>query len=57
MKNMGEYHDNYLKRDVLILADIFEKCVNWPLKIYELAPSHYFSSPELTWDTVLKMTE
>ena len=57
MKNMGEYHDNYLKRDVLILADIFEKCVNWPLKIYKLAPSHYFSSPELTWDAVLKMTE
>ena len=57
MKNMGEYHDNYLKRDVLILADIFEKCVNWLLKIYKLAPSHYFSSPELTWDAVLKMTE
>ena len=46
-----------MKRDVLILADIFEKCVNWPLKIYKLTPSHYFSSPELTWDAVLKMTE
>ena len=57
MKNMVEYHDNYLKRDVLILVDIFEKCVNWPLKIYKLAPSHYFSCPELTWDAVLKMTE
>ena len=25
MKNMGDYHDRYLKKDVLLLVDVFEK--------------------------------
>ena len=24
MKNMGDYHDHYLKKDVLLLAHVFE---------------------------------
>ena len=57
MKNMGDYHDHYLKKDVLLLADVFEKFIKTCLKYYELDPCHYFSSPGLSWDAMLKMTD
>ena len=57
MKNMGDYHDHYLKKDVLLLADVFERFISTCLKYYELDPCHYFSSPGLSWDAVLKKTE
>ena len=56
MKNMGEYYDHYLKKDVLLLADVFEKFIDTCLKFYGLDPCHYFSSPGLSWDAMLKMT-
>ena len=56
MKNMGDYHDHYLKKDVLLLTDVFEKFIDTCLKYYELNPCHYFSVPMLSWDAMLKMT-
>ena len=56
MKNMGDYHDYYSKKDVLLLADVFEKFIDACLKYYGLDPCHYFSSPGLSWDAMLKMT-
>ena len=56
MKNMGDYHDHYLKRDVLLLADVCEKFIDMCLKFYKLDPCDYFSSPGLSWDALLKMT-
>ena len=56
MKNMGDYHDHYLKKDVLLLTDVFEKFIDTCLKYYGLDPCHYFSSPGLSWDAMLKMT-
>ena len=53
---MGDYHDHYLKKDVLLLADVFEKFIDTCLKYYGLDPCHYFSSPGLSWDAMLKMT-
>ena len=53
---MGDYHDHYLKKDVLLLADVFEKFIGTCLKYYGLDPCHYFSSPGLSWDAMLKMT-
>ena len=56
MKNMGDYHDHYLKNDVLLLTDVFEKLIDTCLKYYGLDPCHYFSSPGSSWDAMLKMT-
>ena len=56
MENMGDYHDHYLKKDVLLLADVFEKFIDTCLEFYALDSCHYFSSPGLSWDPVLKMT-
>ena len=56
MKNLGEYHDLYLKTDVLLLCDVFEKFINTCFEYYSLDPCHYFSSPGLSWDAMLKMT-
>ena len=56
MKNIDDYHDHYFKKDVLLLADVFEKFISTCLKFYELDPCHYFSSPGLSCDAILKMT-
>ena len=55
-KNMGEYHDHYLKKDILLLADVFENFIDTCLKFYGLDPCRYFRSPGLSWDVMLKMT-
>jgi len=56
LKNMGEYHDLYLKSDILLLADVFENFRKTCLEYYKLDPCHYFTSPGLSWDAMLKMT-
>ena len=48
MKTIGDYRDLYLKTDVLLLADVYEKFINMCLEYYELDPCHYFSSPRLS---------
>ena len=56
IENMGQYHDLYLKSDVLLLADIFENFREICLDIYGLDPAHYVYSPGLSWDAMQKMT-
>ena len=57
MKTMKDYHNLYLKCDVLLLADDFEEFRNNTLKIYGLCPSIYLSAPALSCDAVLNMTK
>ena len=56
VNRMGEYHDLYLKSNVLLLADVFKSFRKTCLQYYKLDPCHYFTSPGLSWDAMLKMT-
>ncbi|XP_072018408.1 uncharacterized protein [Amphiura filiformis] len=56
MKTMKEYHDLYLKTDVLLLADVFENFRKTSLKNYELDPCWYYTAPGLSYDAMLKTT-
>ena len=44
-KTIGDYHDLYLKSDVLILAGVFENFRKTGKEYYNLDPAHYFSCP------------
>ena len=48
-KNLGNYHDLYVQRDTLFLADIFEYFRKMCIKVHELDPAHFSSAPALSW--------
>ena len=48
-------HNHYLRKDVLLLADVFEKFIFTCLQNYDLDPCHYFKAPGISWDAMLKM--
>ena len=54
---MKNYHDFYLKCNVLLLADVLEKFRNNSLNNYGLCSNHYFSTATLIWDAMLKKTK
>ena len=45
LKNLGEYHDLYLKTDTLLLSNVFEALRNTCLQHYKLDPAHFYTSP------------
>ena len=55
-RTMGDYHDVYLRSDVLLLADVFESFRNMAMETYKLDPAHYFTAPGFSWDSMLKYT-
>ena len=56
LKNMGDFHDLYLKTDVLLLADVMENFRKLCEENYELDPAHFFTVPGMAWDAMLKIT-
>ena len=57
MKTMKDYHDLYLKLDVLLLADVFENFREVCLDNYKLDSVWYLTAPGLSWDAMLKVTK
>ena len=55
-RNIGDYHDIYLRTDVLLLADVFENFRRTALSTYDLDPAHYYTLPGYSWDALLKST-
>ena len=49
--NLGDYNDVYLKTDVLLLTDKFEKFRSVCLSVYQLDPGHFYSAPNLSWES------
>ena len=57
LKHLGDYHDLYVQSDTLLLADVFKNFRNTCIKVYELDPAHFLSSPGLAWQACLKKTK
>ena len=55
-ETLGNYHDLYIATDTLLLADVFENFRKTYLNHYGLALAHYYTSPGLSWDALLKLT-
>ena len=55
-KIIKDYMMLYLKRDVLLSADVFEKFRDTCLEYYEIDPCYTYSTAGLTWLCGLKYT-
>ena len=54
--NLGDYHNLYLRTDVVLLANVYEAFRDTCLRHYELDPAHFYTSPGLAWRACLKHT-
>ena len=57
IKTLGEYHDLNLKKDTLLLNDVFENFREICLKTYHLHPAKFLSDPGLARQADLKKTK
>ena len=57
IRDLGEYHNLFVRTDTLLLADVSENFRNMCLEIYGLDPVYFVSAPGLAWQACLKKTE
>ena len=53
---LGDYHDLYLRTDVVLLANVYEAFRQTCLEHYKLDLAHFCTSPGLAWKACLKHT-
>ena len=56
IRKLGEYHNLYLRTDVILLANVSEAFSDTCLEHYSLNPAHFYTSPGLAWKACLKCT-
>ena len=56
IRDLGDYHDLYLRTDVVLLANVFEAFRDTCSSHYTLDPAHFYTSPGLAWRACLKCT-
>ena len=56
IRNLGDYHDLYLRTDVVLLANVLEAFRDTCLRHYSPDPAHFYTSPGLAWKACLKCT-
>ncbi len=56
-QTLGDYTDEYLRGDVLLLTDVFENFREQCMQYYGLDPAHYISLPSFAWDACLSHTK
>ena len=54
--DLGDYHDLYLRTDVVLLANMYKAFRDTCLRHYSLDPAHFYTSPGLAWKACLKRT-
>ena len=57
IKTMRDYHDHYLKSDVLLLSDVFQHFRQSVFDKHRLDCLHFYTLPSLAWNMALKHTE
>lgn len=56
LQTFREYHDLYLRLDVLLLADAFERFRHVFMTGFGLDPCHYYTLPGAGWDAAMRTT-
>ena len=57
MKTLGDYHDLYVQVNTAQLSDVFESFRSTFLKVYNLDPAYFVSTPSLAFQAMLKVTK
>ena len=56
IRDLGDYHDLYLRTNLVLLANVYEAFRDTCPKHYKLDPAHFYTSPGLAWKACLKRT-